>query len=192
MPLARDSDYFLYQPLFWYVRLCWKPKPEYYVYILICTSTYIYHKLDPSLKSNDFTELTHGTIDSSKSKQHQLQGVPGVDLPANMATQRSPISLIWLCATSNMCMIYNILNILYIISSWHLQPNLSGFSQLLEHPNYCTLNFPWPQAASSLLRLRACWFVSPTPGRRATVQGWRPRELAKDTYSPCDTHTYDF
>lgn len=158
---------------------CVESQNQNIIYIFICT--YIYHKLDPSLKSNDFTELTYGTIDSSKSKQHQLQGVPGVDLPANMATQRSPISLIWLCATSNMCMIYiYILNILYIISSWHLQPNLSGFSQLLEHPNYCTLiDFPWPQAASSLLRLRACWFVSPTPGRRATVQGWRPRELAR-------------
>ena len=83
-----------------------------YIYILICT--YIYHKLDPSLKSNDFTELTYGTIDSSKSKQHQLQGVPGVDLPANMATQRSPISLIWLCATSNMCMIYIYMYIYWI------------------------------------------------------------------------------
>ena len=36
------------------------------------------HRQDSTHHSNDFTELTYGSIDPSKSKQHQLQAVPGI------------------------------------------------------------------------------------------------------------------
>lgn len=90
----------------WWFRLLSLPAT-----VLICSPVlkaitrieyyYVYHNWTQSLKW--FTKLTYGTMDSSKMWESLAPISIVNDLPANMATQRSPISLIWLCATINMC-----------------------------------------------------------------------------------------